>query len=454
MRTDMSSSRDVLIVGAGLAGLTAAYKLSKMGYRVLLLEERPHAGGRVYSYRDDVTGDPVDNGQHVFLGCCERLLQLLSDAGIPAEDHLQDRLRIRLRSNDGTIHDLAESNLLPFPASLLPLVTGAKFLSLMDRFRIMTTGRTLMQMTKADRQNLDDQTMRRWLKDQQNSDTSINQFWNLFLRSTLNAPAREVSAGAGIHVFQEGLFSEAGAGRIGAADRGQTPFYIDPLVEEIESRNGQIHLRTSVESIRVKNGTFRGVVTSENDVLNGASAVMAVPPDPLRSIIAEMNQLGPLRKDLEQFRTAPIVCANVWVSETVLEEPFSALLDAEADWVFNRTVLEEREQKIPQHLSIVRSAAGDWMEKDNDSLKEVVVKELEQYVSPLSGQMVEHIRITREPHATFVPEPGLNAHRPGPETQIDGLFLAGAWTDTGWPSTMESAVRSGEQAAEQVDCFL
>ncbi len=446
----MSAEQDrILIVGAGLAGLSAAFRLAKEGLPVTVFEKRPHPGGRVYSFEDSTTGDPVDNGQHVFLGCCRELIELLNDAGVKVEEQLQDQLRLVFREKGGKTYHLEESSWLPHPLALAPVLCSASFLTWAERLAIANCCRTIRGLGEEDLQNLDDRTMKDWLHEQGQTEKAIRQFWNVFVVSTLNAGVGRVSAASGVFVFREGLLSSSGAGRIGLADCGQTPYYIDPLIQSIREHGGRVRCGITVEEVLVQDGFCKGLRTSEGLEERG-QVILAVPPWKLNGLMENVEVEDEL-SDLNRFEAAPIVCVNLWlkVDQEVMEEPFSALLGGAFDWVFHRNRIEDRPEGEGQHLSFVRSAAFEQVGESVKELRRSAISDLRSYfgVDPVE---VRNVKVTKEPRATFIPRPGLRNRRPGPCTSVDRLFLAGAWTDTKWPSTMESAVRSGNRVTSLI----
>jgi len=436
----------VLVAGAGLAGLTVAFRLSEAGVPVTLLEKRPHAGGRVYSFEDPETGDTVDNGQHVYLGCCDELIELLQDAGGSPEEHLQDRLELVFRDRGGNSYRLREAFWLPFPLCLLPMLTSASFLSWSERWSVATCFNAVRALGDEDLDALEDRSMGSWLRENGQSDRSIRRFWNTLIVSTLNAGADRVSAASGLFVLKNGLLASRNAGRIGVANRGQTPFYVDPLVDGIRERGGRIRFGASVRGLRYEENRCAGVETTDGPV--SGRVVLAVPPWALGGVIEEGMVPDLVREGLEQFEPAPIVCVNVWVDQNVMEEPFVALLEGTFDWSFNRNRIEGRTASRPQHLSLVKSAAFDELDRSVDELRRRARDDLSTF---FGVESLERVKVTKEPRATFVPSPGLTPHRPGVDPPVDGLYLAGAWTNTGWPSTMESAVRSGNDVASRIE---
>ncbi len=448
----MSGTRHerVLIAGAGLAGLTAGYRLQKKGYTVQMFEKKPHAGGRVYSFEDNETGDAIDNGQHVYLGCCRSLLELLQELDVPVQDQLQDHLKLTIRTSEADNYVLRENSWLPYPMHLLPLLLNASFLSWGDRYRIARCLLSMFSMPEADLEALEDRTMASWLKEHHQSDQAIQSFWNIFIISTLNAPAERVSAATGIFVFQEGLMSTKDAGRIGYADCGQSPFYIDPLVRSFQQSGGTLSLRSTVRKLCFDNGRLTGFELEDGPAHEAPHVILALPPWSLSDLAGFSRLPVDLQDRIQSFEPAPILCVNLWLDSTVLDEAFVALTDGTFDWIFQRNRIERRPEAVPQHITLVKSAAFDELSHSPQELTSTAVRDLSRFFPTFDPETISHKRVTKEPRATYVPDPGSSSSRPGQNPAVDGLYLAGAWTDTGWPSTMESAVRSGDRVASYI----
>lgn len=438
-----------IIVGGGLAGLTLGVRLARGGYPVRVFEKRPYAGGRVYSFSDSATGDTVDNGQHIFMACCEQLRQLYKDVGAPLDDYLKDQLSVRLRTRSGTDYHLRETRSMPVPFNFIPILWQASFLTWGERLSIASCFRTIRGLTWSEIEQLDHMTLETWLLDHQQTKDVIEQFWNLFIISTLNGPAEEVSARSGLFVFKRGLLQEAGGGAIGVVPGGQSPYYVKPLIEEIEEHGGTVSFRSPVDQLWFQDGRCSGVKV-ENENVGGKTVTLAVPAPRAAKFLRNTPGAGETLDGVRDMDTAPIVSINMWLQEVLIDSSFQALLGSPIHWIFNRNRIENRDRHVPQHVVLVKSFAGDWLQKDLDRIRQIAVEELLDYFPDFRAGDIQNTRIVKEPDATFFPGPETESLRPEQDTTIPGLYVAGAWTDTKWPSTMESAVRSGERVAEYI----
>jgi hydroxysqualene dehydroxylase len=424
------------VVGAGLAGLSAAVELKERGFEVELFERTRLLGGKATSF--EVDGKEVDNGQHIYLACCSEFIdfihQIAGFAGQSPDDllYLQPRFEALLLAR-GKPPATLRSARLPSPLHLAPSLLRYRHLSLGDRLKI---GIATLRARSGCRPG---ETMAAWLSRHGQSQSARQAFWDPFLVPSLNAPLEEASAEAGLHVITTAFLSDSGAARIGFA---RVP--LARLAAIAADRLDAVHLRTSVTGIELTSGStpaFGFLRLSDGAALAFDGVVLAVPPAGLERIVGDAPKLG--LADLDQFRTAAIVDVHLWFDVPELDFGFAALLDSPVQWVF---------QKAPGYLCCSLSAADAHVQRPSVELIALCRQELCAVLPALRGAELLHGAATRDREATFVPVPGLR--RPGPRTACPQVVIAGAWTDTGWPATMESAVRSGRAAARTLAANL
>lgn len=413
----------VVVVGAGLAGLAAARALRQAGGEVTLLERSRLLGGKATSF---VAGeDEVDNGQHVFLACFDAWLGLVAEVGMSDALHLPPRFEVALLGPDGSSARLRSAS-LPAPLHLAPALLAHRLLGSGGRVRVARA------MSAARRPARPGETFGDWLARQGQGTRERDAFWDPFLVPSLNAPLDQVDAEAGLFVLRTAFLSRSGASRIGWS---RVPL---GRIAEAMARGLDVRTRQPARALVVDGDRVRAVQTADGEITADA-VVLAVPPDQARRLLPVAAHV----KGLEEFRSQPIVDVHLWYDADRLELPwgldFAALVGSPVQWVF---------RKRPGYLCCSLSAAADVVGRPEEELVERCHQELARALPALRGLAPLRGRATRDPSATFVPEPGLR--RPGPVTGVRGLVLAGAWTDTGWPATMESAVRSGQAAARAV----
>ena len=447
--TSGPAAKTVIVVGGGLAGLSAARSLLDRGYEVDLIEKRPFLGGRAYSFHDDQAGGEVDNGQHVFLGCCTYYIEFFGALGVESKTHLQSRLRteVFLNGKRGVLSSL------PFlgPLHMLPSLALYPHLGLRDKL-LAVYG--LMRLKLTDRrkhaEELDGQTFSDWLKRHHQTDTAIDRLWNLIVLPTLNDDVRAVSAEMGMMIFQEGLLKKPRDAAVGYSKVGLTSLTGTPAQRYIEERGGKMLMGSAVKSLKIDDGLVSAVELSDGSTHRADAYVSALPYDVLQEVLPEPTAGQPFFSRLSELRSSPIVGVHLWYDRRVMDQDFVACLDSPVQWVFNRSLIQGDDEGPGQHLCVSVSGAWDYVDRPKEELRELFAREMEELFPRARGANIQRSLVVKQPQATFRSIPGVSRHRPSQVTPIPNLFLAGEWTDTGWPSTMEGAVRSGVFAAEAV----
>lgn len=433
-------TRSVAVVGGGLAGITAALRCADAGCTVTLFEARPKLGGLTHSFR---RGDlHVDNGQHVFLRCCTSYLALLERLGVTDRVRLQSRLDIPVCSPRLAQRARLRRNGLPAPLHLSGSILRYPPLSLADKVRFVR-GALALRGVDADDPATDLETFGGWLTRHGQSARAIDTMWDLVGLATLNAPAAQASLSLAATVFQVGLLNEAAAADIGWSLVGLQQLHGEPAHDELTKAGAEVLTSTKVETIEAQDG--RWLVTSRTGELVFDDVVVAAPP-PVAERLLPAGAL-PLPPGWSQrLGSSPIVNAHVVYDRPVLDEPFVAGIDTPIQWVFDRTGQSQLTDG-GQYVAVSLSAAHDSIDEPTAALRERLLPALSALLPAARGAQVRDFFVTRERHATFHPAPGTARLRPAARTAMPGLFVAGAWTATGWPATMEGAVRSGDSAA-------
>ncbi|NUK36774.1 FAD-dependent oxidoreductase [Streptomyces lunaelactis] len=435
-------SRNAVVVGGGLAGVTAALQLADAGIRVALVEGRPRLGGLAFSFRrGDLT---VDNGQHVYLRCCTAYRWFLERVEGAHLAPLQDRLDVPVldvaRARGARLGRLRRTA-LPVPLHLAGSLATYPHLSLAERAGVGRAALALGRLDPAD-PALDGIDFATWLRRHGQSQRTIEALWDLVGVATLNATAPNASMGLAAMVFKTGLLSEPGAADIGWAHVPLGELHDTLARKALDSAGVRTELSTRVREIsRAEHGRWRVEVDGEQ--LDADTVVLAVPQRETHALLPDGALEDPDR--LLDIGTAPILNIHVLYDRKVLRRPFFAALGTPVQWVFDRT--DASGLKDGQYLALSQSAAQDEIDAPVAELRERYLPELERLLPAARGARVRDFFVTRERTATFAPAPGVGRLRPGARTRAPGLYLAGAWTATGWPATMESAVRSGFSAA-------
>ncbi|MCY3802196.1 MAG: hydroxysqualene dehydroxylase HpnE [Chloroflexi bacterium] len=430
----------VVVAGGGLAGLTAAIACVDGGARVTLLEGKRHLGGATYSFERD--GLMVDNGQHVFLRCCEAYMWFLERVGVADKVTLQSRLEIPVVGPTGETAWLKSSR-LPAPLQLGPSLARFKFLKLVERLRVAFAARKLAAVDLSDSEQ-DEHSFHDWLRQHGQSERSIDSFWDLIVLPTLNVPSSRASLTLAAKVFQTGLLEDGSAADLGYSAVPLSELHADPAEELLHKRGSRVLKGVRVRSIGASSGGFQ-VAVHGGDSFSADAVVVAVPHESAAQIVPREAVGDP--PQFQRLGTSPIVNLHVIYDRKVMDWPHAAGIDGPVQWVFDRTNIAGCERG--QYLAVSLSAADEYVGESNSALKRKFLDALASVFPKARGASVESFFVTREYAATFLQSPGSAALRPGPVTRMPGLFLAGAWTDTGWPATMEGAVRSGLSAARE-----
>ncbi len=437
-----SDRRHVIVVGGGLAGLSAAIRAADAGWQVTLVESRPRLGGATHSFTREVDGAPLhlDNGQHVFLRCCTAYRQFLRRLGVEQQTVLQSRLDVPVVEPVTGRTARLRRDRLPAPLHLSRALARYRLLSPADRVRAI---RGALALRGVDRTaaSADQQTLATWLRAHGQTPATIGRLFDVFTVATLNAPAEQASLRLGAMVFQDGLLRDAGASDIGYSRVPLGQLHGAAAAAALNRLGATIELRTHVRAIDQAGNRWR--VRTDAHSLYADAVVLAVPHDVAARLLPEgaVADCGAPSR----LGVSPIVNAHVVYDRRVMDEPFVAAVESPAQFVFDRT--EPSGLARGQYLAVSVSAADAWIDEPVARLREVFVPELARLLPRARQATVRHFFVTRERSATFRPVPGSGASRLPTRTAFDGLMLAGAWTDTGWPATMEGAVRSGVAAA-------
>ncbi|MBT2384286.1 hydroxysqualene dehydroxylase HpnE [Streptomyces sp. ISL-11] len=451
---DRPSGAAAVVVGGGLAGITAALQLADAGLRVTLIEARPRLGGLVFSFRrGDLT---IDNGQHVYLRCCTAYQWFLDRVDAAELAPLQSRLDVPVldighpsgKPRLGRLRRTA----LPVPLHLAASLATYPHLSLAERAKV---GRAALALRGLDLDDpaLDDEDFASWLRRHGQSDRTVEALWDLVGIATLNATADRSSLGLAAMVFKTGLLSEPGAADIGWARVPLGELHDTRARAALDKAGVRTELRTRATAV-TRDATGWHVDTEAGpgggERLDADTVVLALPQRETCALLPDGALDEPDR--LLDIDTAPIINLHVVYDRKVLRQPFFAALGSPVQWVFDRTdssgLADGGGEKADwQYLAVSQSAAHDDIDRPVAELRERYLPELERLLPAARGAGVRDFFVTRERTATFAPTPGVGRLRPGAPTNTPGLFLAGAWTATGWPATMEGAVRSGVHAA-------
>ncbi|HXB48839.1 MAG TPA: hydroxysqualene dehydroxylase HpnE [Streptosporangiaceae bacterium] len=438
------SQRRVVVIGGGLAGITAAIGLRDVGVAVTLLESRPRLGGAASSYAR--AGMMIDNGQHVFLRCCSSYQGLLARLGVSGQVAIQDRFDVTVLSGTGAQPARLRRNALPSPLHLAGALASYPLLSLAERARV---GRAALAFRFADPASpvLDRQRLGDWLAARGQDAPARRRLWDLFIISALNIGGDDASVGLAATVIKTALLGRRDAADIGMAKVPHGRLHAEATADLLARLGADVRLGARASVIeRLAGGGFRISLGQDGQPILADGVVLAVPASQAARLASSAGVAT--APAWEQLGSSPIVNVHVIYDRQVMKLPFVAAVDSPVQWVFDKT--RQSGLEAGQYLAVSLSAADDYVDMPTAALRELFVPALEQLFPAAAEAGITDFFVTRERRATFRQAPGSGALRPGAATSVPGLVLAGAWTNTGWPDTMEGAVRSGHSAAQEL----
>jgi squalene-associated FAD-dependent desaturase len=433
----MNLAPRVLVLGGGLAGLAATTALASRGFRVVLLEARARLGGRAGSFQDVTTGQLIDACQHVSMGCCTNLAHFYRTIGV---DHLvQPQPTLYFMTPDRRVSRF-KADAWPAPLHLLRSFASAHYLSPLEKL-CAGWGLAQLQRTRPD----DDPPFHEWLVKQRQTPRIIDRFWGLVLVSALNESPDRVGLRYARKVFVDGFLKHPRGFEVEVPTVPLGRLYGEEMSRWFDEHQVEVRFQRGVRSLEIADNCVVDVVMRDGERLRADWIVSAVPFDRLLDLLpADVVEEHACFRDLRNLEVSPITSVHCWFDRLATHLPHIVLMDSVGQWVFNRGEVAPGEF----YVQVVVSAARQFRGLGRDEVERQVVAELRKLLPALASAHLLRARVVTEQAATFSAVPGVDRWRPAQASPIANLFLAGDWTATGWPATMEGAVRSGYLAAE------
>jgi hydroxysqualene dehydroxylase len=438
------AAKRVIIIGGGFAGLQAGVALSEQGASVLLLERRNFLGGRAYSFLDPLTGDVVDNGQHLFMGCYERTIAFLEKIGCLDRLSFQDKPRVDFLDRENGFTSF-ECPRLPAPLYAVAGLLRLKGLTMGDKLRAYKVGRAIKKIGKRDQNDL---TVSDWLDRLDQSQRIKERFWNPMAIATLNESPEIASAAMLKVVLKEAFGKGIKNAAIGISRVGLSDLYTEGAQEFIEARGGEVRTGAQVARLIVERGRAAAVELKDGERIEADYFISAVPHSAFLQMISDELRTGEFMQ-LASLESSPIVSINLWFDRPAIDREFVGLIGAQSQWIFNKDLIVKPNRRANQ-IAVIISAARKFVDYTKEQLVEMALAELNDLLPETRFAKLRHSRIVKEREATLSHTVESDRIRPGPRTKARNLILAGDWTATGLPATIESAVVSGEMAARIV----
>jgi squalene-associated FAD-dependent desaturase len=446
------------VIGGGLAGLAASVALAEAGWRVRLFEQRPFLGGRAASYVLP-NGEHVDNCQHVTFGCCTNLEDFYRRVGSAGKIKFFDRMvLLDPQGRRGEMH----AGILPAPFHMTGSFLAFSPLAFKDKLCIARAFYSILQ-SGGHPPDVDEPggiSMLEWLRRRKQTPAAISRFWRVVLVSALSEELDRIDARYGIDVFWKAVLSNKTGYRMGVPAVALGDLY-EGCRSAIEQKGGEVVFRSPLRGLRIEHNKLLAALFDDGREETADAFVLAVPHVALSELLPEsVKRTDTALGNLDKIIDAPITGVHFWFDRQVMTEPFLSLLDTTTQWIFNKSALYAGANGAGpaaapaadkgQYLQLVISASYDFLQKPRQEIIDLCLKEVRHALPAAREANLVKATVIKEAAATFSPQPGVDRWRPTQQSSIGGLFLAGDWTATGWPATMEGAVRSGYLAAEAI----
>jgi squalene-associated FAD-dependent desaturase len=444
------SQPTVAVAGGGLAGLATACALSDAGFRVTLFEKRPFLGGRASSYEHPGTGEVVDNCQHVLFRICTNLIEFYHRIGVVDQIRWFDQMNF---IEPGGRISVMKPSFLPAPLHTAPSFFNFSFLSMADKLSI---ARALAPLTLT-QQSDTGQSFQHWLDRHGQTEHAVARFWRPILVSALSEELDRISISAAAQVVRESMKSRA-ARQMGVPTVPLTDLY-NAAGDYVRARGGVLHLRRPVEGFVSESSEVRVRLSNAEESFD--FLVVALPFDALDRLLPDAAESTPMREQLSHFENSPITGIHMWFDRQISDLDHAVLLDRTVQWMFHKSRLQPIRTQATNgtgsgaaggsYIELVVSSSKTLIDKSRAEIVDLALTEAREFFPASREANLVKATVIKEVNATYSPRPGIDAYRPGPVTAWPRVFLAGDWTATGWPATMEGAVRSGYLAAEALE---
>jgi hydroxysqualene dehydroxylase len=446
----ITGAKDVLIIGGGFAGLSAGVALAERGFRVALLESKPALGGRAYSFADSDSGDFVDNGQHVLMGCYTETLDFLGQIGASQDLVFHEDLEIEMLDRGGARAALRTAR-LPGPFHMGTALLRYRHLTIGQRLRVLVGGLKLLAMQRRGPAALQAMTVVQLMDALGQDERARQAFWYPLSIATLNDEPEVSSAALLAEVLKRGFFSRRSDSAFVYSRVGLSDLYCTRAAAIIERTGGTVATRAAVETIEIENGSAARVKLRDGTRIRAANVICAVPSHQVARMLPVSLRADSFFAPIAELESSPIICVHAWFDRQVTDSAFVGFIGTTTQWLFNkRRIFEMHGERHPGYLSFVISGARKLIDQPNDELVDIVVSDLKTMILRAAQAKLVRALVLKEKHATMAPAPETFRLRPSTRTPIANLFLAGDWVQTGLPATIESAVISGRAAATAV----
>ena len=445
-----ASEKSAIVVGGGVAGMSAACALAQAGLRVQLVERRGYLGGRASSYRHPGVDEVIDNCQHVLFGCCTNLIGFYRRIGVLDRIHWTRTMTMIEPGGRRTL--LGPSAWLPPPLHGLPSLLAAKALNRDDKKALARAFRLLMRPIPAN----STETLGAWLRRTGQTPGAINRFWRLVIASALNGDVDVIALPYAAKVIRELFLNSAEAGAMGMSTAPLSDLYRG-AERFLSEHGGEVVYNAGVESAAYDEETSQWALATLAGELFADFLVLALPFEATAKLLPQMPPVDgadALAAKIERHQHGPICSVHLWFDREITDLDHAVLLDREIHWMYNKSRLQPWRKGKGSYLELVVSASQKFAAMSREEAISLAVRELAEFFPAVASAKLEKAALVKEVRATFTVPPGIDSARPGSVSPWPNCVLAGDWIATGWPSTMESAARSGHLAAEAISAAI
>ncbi len=419
-----------IIVGAGFSGLTSAVYLSKAGYKVEVIESSKKLGGRAYSFLDNETETVIDNGQHILMGCYNETLMFLKIIRAYDKLNIQKKLKVNFLKENFNLQ-LLDCTSFSYPLNLLKGLLSYKALSINERFQLL---KFFLKIYFYSDDELNRLTVFQWLILENQNENIQKAFWDILVVGALNTNSKNASAKVFADILKQIFFRGRKAAAIILPKEGLTETYCNNAKNFIQKNNGLISTSEQVKKLVFEKNKLSKIITSKRSITDFDFVISAVPLYALKKIIDDHSIYNNLK-----LNYSSILSVHVWLHKNNLEKTFYGLINSGVHWIFNHG----------SHLTLVTSDANKFMDNSKEEIFKMFSTELGKFAG-IKPDEIKSFKIIKEKRSTFLPENGIEKFRPSNKTKYSNFFLSGDWTNTGLPSTIESAVKSGKKTADLI----
>ncbi len=443
--------KSAIVLGGGVAGMSAACALAESGLHVRLVERRSYLGGRASSYRHPGVDEVIDNCQHVLFGCCTNLVGFYRRIGV--ENKIHWTRSMTMIEPGGRRSELGPSWWLPAPLHGLPKLFSARAFTRADKVAL---AKAFSAILKLNPKGCSTQSLGDWLRRNGQTQGAIDRFWRLVIASALNADIDEIALPYAAKVIRELFLNSAPAGAMGMSSVPLSELY-SGAEKYLKAHGGDVVYNAGVEGAEWDEETSQWTIATRAGILMADYLVIALPFEATAKLLPHMPPVEgseALARQIARHEHGPICSVHLWFDREITDLEHAVLLDREIHWMYNKSRLQRWRNSKGSYLELVVSASHKFAALSREEAIDLSVRELGEFFPAVAAAKLEKAALVKEVRATFTVPPGIDAFRPASASPWPNCFLAGDWTATGWPSTMESAARSGHLAAEAVCTVL